>query len=849
MPNTPTVLAVSGVADQAGYAAGANECDIIAMTCISAGPAAVILTGNVTPDKATFHVYTDGIISGGSSVPLYFQGSTPDDAMVPNANPLSYMKVEVPGGDYSEAETVKITVSSSRNPETKVVAYKQTLPPARAESGGDFTYQIGTVLRAEGQEDQDTVIVITPDLGVPNAGASEVTLTTTGSSDLNNISPKGEVDMVRAVFMDEVNTTFTGYTYGTGDPGDVTISNTEVVINLRDGHTVGGGPKITVSKEDSSASGTITTCEYSDANDVNVATCVLLADSYDPPASAFVNDDRVSIEFTYSRALEGDVTLTVGGGADVMLKSGFTKAKSFTVPAKTARTTDSLMIVGLPKSGNTRVEVTAEFAGENGGTLKATEYVIRSNNTTESLTAMTYQCTATGADNPGAPMVDGKFTIQVGELCNVEKDTKVSDLDEATTFAPDNQFLIIAKVMDSAGNPLKNKSVSARQTSPTSTPAVILGNGMSDAKGVARLVATIKDKDNAALGSYTITVDQGAKSIPIDIAITGPAKNLDFVADAQTDPIPANTGVGTYTVKATDENGNLPTNVGDSGDDFEALVSVRPTTSTVLGTDEGKITFDAKTGEATFYVQVSDDAEPGDSLTISVTAIGDSSIAPVTMTVIYGEAQPEMMAPGMPMNVMAEATSDTMITVSWESPADDGGSDITGYMVQSAYMMSDGMMSDWMDVDPAHMGMDMMYMDMGLMAETTYYYRVAAMNSSGMGDYSDMAMAMTMMAPMMDELGTPTGVVFGFNEGGALQVSWTKAANAAGYIIIAVNTNDVNNDVVVAITNDGDDETQNISGLTRGATYQVYVASTGSGVDEAGNAKFELSAPAEVMIK
>ena len=103
------------------------------------------------------------------------------------------------------------------------------------------------------------------------------------------------------------------------------------------------------------------------------------------------------------------------------------------------------------------------------------------------------------------------------------------------------------------------------------------------------------------------------------------------------------------------------------------------------------------------------------------------------------------------MNVMAEATSHDMITVSWESPAADGGSDITGYMVQSAYMMADDMMSDWMDVDPAHMGMDMMYMDMGLMAETKYYYRVAAMNSVGMGDYSDgMAMAMTMMMPPME---------------------------------------------------------------------------------------------------
>ena len=77
-------------------------------------------------------------------------------------------------------------------------------------------------------------------------------------------------------------------------------------------------------------------------------------------------------------------------------------------------------------------------------------------------------------------------------------------------------------------------------------------------------------------------------------------------------------------------------------------------------------------------------------------------------TVTYGDPPTE---PGMPMNVMAEATSHDMITVSWESPAADGGSDITGYMVQSAYMMADDMMSDWMDVDPAHMGMDMMYMD------------------------------------------------------------------------------------------------------------------------------------------
>ena len=105
------------------------------------------------------------------------------------------------------------------------------------------------------------------------------------------------------------------------------------------------------------------------------------------------------------------------------------------------------------------------------------------------------------------------------------------------------------------------------------------------------------------------------------------------------------TGVGTFTVKATDEGGNLPTNVGDGENDFEVLISVRPSKSILLGTDAGKLKFDAKTGEATFFVQVSDEAEIGDSVTVTVTAIGESGIAPAIVTVMYGEA--DGTGPGM----------------------------------------------------------------------------------------------------------------------------------------------------------------------------------------------------------
>ena len=110
-------------------------------------------------------------------------------------------------------------------------------------------------------------------------------------------------------------------------------------------------------------------------------------------------------------------------------------------------------------------------------------------------------------------------------------------------------------------------------------------------------------------------------------------------------------------------------------------------------------------GKATFRIRAVTGA-PSSRMTIveSPSGAGLEDIAEATRpwcTV----ACPEIMAPGMPMNVMAMATSHDMITVTWDA-ADDGSSDITGYMVQRGYMDADNMMM-WMDVDPAHMGMDM----------------------------------------------------------------------------------------------------------------------------------------------
>ena len=163
------------------------------------------------------------------------------------------------------------------------------------------------------------------------------------------------------------------------------------------------------------------------------------------------------------------------------------------------------------------------------------------------------------------------------------------------------------------------------------------------------------------------------------------------------------------------------------------------------------------------------------------------------------------VADGMPMNVRQWlGQRHGRSPCPGPPPSETGGADITGYVLQRAYKDADDTMTDFMtiaatdaatwwntlgcpmmnaaipddatpappaddaDTDSPYCAMydglaadakeevdavfaanygtitDTSYMDMGLMPETMYYYRVAAMNSAGMGEYSDgMDMAAT----------------------------------------------------------------------------------------------------------
>jgi serine protease len=116
---------------------------------------------------------------------------------------------------------------------------------------------------------------------------------------------------------------------------------------------------------------------------------------------------------------------------------------------------------------------------------------------------------------------------------------------------------------------------------------------------------------------------------------------------------------------------------------------------------------------------------------------------------------PSATVPGVPTGLTAAATSTTTATITWTAPADDGGSAITGYVVEesidgSAYTERDRPSATPTEVEFA-----------GLTPGATYQYRIAAINAEGTSAFSSPSDPLTM--PTTDV--TAPGQVSGFTKG------------------------------------------------------------------------------------
>ena len=100
--------------------------------------------------------------------------------------------------------------------------------------------------------------------------------------------------------------------------------------------------------------------------------------------------------------------------------------------------------------------------------------------------------------------------------------------------------------------------------------------------------------------------------------------------------------------------------------------------------------------------------------------------------------------PGVPVGFSVTA-GDEAVILAWSEPADDGGSDITGYRIYR------GIMEDGLGI--VEDVTDMHYTDTGLQNGQPYYYAVSALNAEGEGEKTGILEATPESStPLMTEL-------------------------------------------------------------------------------------------------
>ncbi|MDE2806520.1 MAG: fibronectin type III domain-containing protein [Gemmatimonadota bacterium] len=126
--------------------------------------------------------------------------------------------------------------------------------------------------------------------------------------------------------------------------------------------------------------------------------------------------------------------------------------------------------------------------------------------------------------------------------------------------------------------------------------------------------------------------------------------------------------------------------------------------------------------------------------------------------------------PGVPRSLTADASGSSVIELEWREPLNPGDAAVTGYLIQVS--VNGVAWSVLVDNNP-----DTNYRHAGLSPGTTRYYRVAAINRHGRGDWSNEARATTSRLP-----GSPTRLTATARGTSSIVLSWDVPSSGAGLV-------------------------------------------------------------------
>lgn len=221
-------------------------------------------------------------------------------------------------------------------------------------------------------------------------------------------------------------------------------------------------------------------------------------------------------------------------------------------------------------------------------------------------------------------------------------------------------------------------------------------------------------------GNGTIVTSINEVSMNFLFDPNGPAKT------AKTSGSPA-----TITVKSYDLSGNSITGIWDE---------LHSSTGSTISTGYTTNTYSATTGKQyTVYVSnwqntVFDHWDDGSTNPYRAITPTQS----VILTAYYSTGS-TANAPQPPTNLSADTASSSQINLSWSAPTNNGGSAITGYKIERS--TDSGSM--WSTLVANTASTSTTFADTGLTANTSYTYRVSAINNIGTSNPSNTASATT----------------------------------------------------------------------------------------------------------
>ena len=141
-------------------------------------------------------------------------------------------------------------------------------------------------------------------------------------------------------------------------------------------------------------------------------------------------------------------------------------------------------------------------------------------------------------------------------------------------------------------------------------------------------------------------------------------------------------------------------------------------------------------------------------------------------------------APGAPASLSATAKGKDAVTLTWNAPAEDGGSAISGYRID--YTKDGG---GWQNQVSDSATTTREYEHTGLDAGADYCYRVAAINENGMGLFSGQACATTETVP-----GAPRSLDAAAKGENAVTLTWRAPSSDGGSAVTGYRIEHSDND-------------------------------------------------------